>query len=745
MSAPAMHAAGLPPTAEEASPDILRAVVTEAATLPDLDYEAQRKTLAKRAGVRAAALDKARAEARATAAGEDVPEAEAEPAEAPPERPDVGAAIARLAALPFADFAACRGEEAAALGMAPRDLDKAVKAARATAKAEGEAARRAGPPPSPGLVRWPGWVRERPDGLYADGGEDAPPVWLTAPFKVMGEARGADGTGWGLWLRWRDREGRITAWLMPARLLMVAPGELEAQLVDRGLRVSADPAARMHLRRALAEVQSGTLVLAVSRAGWHATPGAAAAYVLPSGEVIGETGEQLVLRDAGEEGAARCATAGTLAGWQAEVAAKAVGNPLAAFAMSCGFAGTLLMPAGEGSGGMHLAGGSKAGKTTACQMAATAWGPPHKGATLRDWNSTANALEAVAEEAGDGLLILDEIHQADPRAVTGAVYALAGEGGKSRLKNDASARKRRTWRNFILSNGEIDLATVAAKAGQRLPAGAAVRLPSIPVERSGAAWPKLHGAADFAAFMADLHGAMKRHHGHAAPAFLAKLAEAWAADPEAIRAVLQRRRDFFARLLPADADAQVRDVARRFALVAAAGELATFWGILPWPEGEATRAAETMLGAWLTTRGGAGAAEDAEALERVRRFIAEHGEARFPAVGVDGEAKDDNGRVTLRRAGFRKTVAVSSDGRSKAPAYLFFPEVWAAEIFDGANATAGAKALERAGFLVPGEGGRAQRKERVPGFSGAVRFYVVRASIMEAEGDAKPEAPRTTV
>lgn len=741
MSAPDMHAAEMPHAAGEASPDTLRAVVAEAAALPDLDYEAQRKALAKRAGVRAAALDKARAEARAAAAGDDMPETEPEPPEAPPERPDVGAAIARLAGLPFADFAACRGEEAAALGMTRRDLEKAVKAARANATAEGEAARRAGPPPSPGAVRWPAWVRERPDGLYADGGEDAPAVWLTAPFKVMGEARGADGTGWGLWLRWRDREGRIAAWLMPARLLMVGPGELEAMLVDRGLRVSADPAARMHLRRALAEVQSGTLVLSVNRAGWHATPGAAAAYVLPSGEVIGETGEPLVLSNPGEEAAARCATAGTLAGWQGEVAAKAVGNPLAVFAMSCAFAGTLLMPAGEQSGGVHLSGLSKGGKTTACQMAATVWGP-HKGAMLRDWHSTANALEAVAEEAGDGLLILDEIHRADPRAVTGAIYALAGEGGKSRLNRDANARKRRTWRTFILSNGEIDPATVAAKAGQRLPAGAAVRLPSIPVEQSGAAWPNPHGAPDFAAFMADLHGGMTRHHGHAAPAFLAKLAEEYTADPEAIRAVLQSRRDHFAKRLPPDADTQARDVARRFALVAAAGELATFWRVLPWPEGEATRAAEIMLAAWLTTRGGAGAAEDAEALERVRRFIAEHGEARFPAVGVDGEAKDESGRVTLRRAGFRKTVAVSSDGRSKAPAYLFFPEVWGAEVFDGANATAGAKALERAGFLVPGEGGRAQRKERVPGFSGPVRFYVVRASIMEAPDEAKPEAPR---
>jgi putative DNA primase/helicase len=170
--------------------------------------------------------------------------------------------------------------------------------------------------------------------------------------------------------------------------------------------------------------------------------------------------------------------------------------------------------------------------------------------------------------------------------------------------------------------------------------------------------------------------------------------------------------------------------------------MATGWGILPWPEGTATRAAETMLAAWLTTRGGGGPAEDAEAFDRVRRFIAEHGEARFPAVDVDGSPQGYECRVTVRRAGFRKSVSATPQRQEKAPAFLFFTEVWRGEVFEGADAAAGAKALQRAGFLVPGESGRLQRSERVPGFSGPVRFYAVRASIMEAPDDAQDAAPK---
>lgn len=642
--------------------------------------------------------------------------------------PDLAAEIAALAALPRTEYAAGRIEAAERLRMKRSDLDAAVKAARAKAKAERDAAARAAPMPGAGEVVWPAWIRHRPEGLYADAGDDAPPLWLAAPFEVAGECRGRDGNGWGLWLRWRDREGRVKAWAMPSRLLMVAPGELEAELVQRGLRVSAEPGARMQLRRALAEVRAGTLVMQVYRAGWHATPGAAAAYMKADGETIGATGEALIY-EPGEEGAARCATAGTLEGWKAEVAGLAVGNPLAAFCIAAAFVGPLLEPCAEKSGGFHVSGGSKGGKTTAFQMAATVWGPARKGAVLRDWNSTGNALEVAAEEAGDGLLMLDEVHQADPRIVTQAVYDLAGEGGKSRLTREAKGRQRRTWRTFILSNGEIDLATVAAKVGQKLPAGAAVRMPSIPVEKGGGAWPEWHGRADFGAFMGDLHGAMTRHHGHAAPAFIEHLTQSLAAG-EDVGAVLAERREHLAESLPDDADAQTRDVARRFALVATAGELAAAWSILPWPEGEASRAAESMMAAWLALRGGGGAAEDAEAVERVRGFIAAHGEARFPEV-LEGEGGKfglaDSTRVTINRAGFRKRL---KDG----PAYLFFPEIWKGEVFAGANATAGAKALLQAGFLLPGDGNKLQRNERVPGFDGPVRFYAIKAAIIEDNG-----------
>ena len=59
------------------------------------------------------------------------------------------------------------------------------------------------------------------------------------------------------------------------------------------------------------------------------------------------------------------------------------------------------------------------------------------------------------------------------------------------------------------------------------------------------------------------------------------------------------RQQFIADHLPAGSDGQVRSVAGRFGVVAAAGELATEWGILPWEIGEATQAAAICFQAWL--------------------------------------------------------------------------------------------------------------------------------------------------
>jgi len=93
--------------------------------------------------------------------------------------------------------------------------------------------------------------------------------------------------------------------------------------------------------------------------------------------------------------------------------------------------------------------------------------------------------------------------------------------------------------------------------------------------------------------------------------------------------VEQTRQTFLTEVVPEGADGQVRRVANRFALAAAAGELATFWGIVPWETHEAAIAAQMCFDNWLDRRGGIGAAEDIRGVEQVLATLDADGMALF--------------------------------------------------------------------------------------------------------------------
>ena len=70
--------------------------------------------------------------------------------------------------------------------------------------------------------------------------------------------------------------------------------------------------------------------------------------------------------------------------------------------------------------------------------------------------------------------------------------------------------------------------------------------------------------------------------GTAGRAFLARLVATRADDPDGFYALVKGlRQQFISDHLPAGSDGQVRSVCGRLGVVAAAGELATEWGILP--------------------------------------------------------------------------------------------------------------------------------------------------------------------
>lgn len=553
-----------------------------------------------------------------------------------------------------------------------------------------------------------------PPGVYFVGvdkdGDDLPPRWLCAPLRILAATRGAKSADWGRLLEWADADGRPHRWAVPAELLAGDGLDVRRELMRLGLAVSPNRQARDLLSAYLQSWHTPARARCVDRLGWLGP-----VYVLPD-EAIGAGDEAVVFQSASAIEPA-FAQAGTVEGWRDNVAALAQGNGRMVFAICCAFAPVLAHLVGEDSGGFHLRGKSSSGKSTALHLAASVWGHPRDFPRL--WRATANGLEGLAAMHNDCLLILDELSQADPREAGEAAYMLSNGQGKTRATRAGMARPAARWRLLFLSAGEEGLADMMNRAGKRANAGQEVRLADIEADAGAGlgAFDHLKGWPTGAALSLALKDAAAQHHGAVGLEWLRLVVRD---RPALADRVGERVRAFVAQHVPADAPGQVVRVARRFGLVAAAGELATAQGLTGWPEGEATASAGQCFASWLSGFGATGSREDRALLAQVRAFFEAHGASRFEDMSAIVEQRVPN------RAGFWRTT--DAGGRE----FLVLPEVFRRELCAGFDPKAAARALLDAGVILAGEDGKTSRKVRLPGFGTSARVYVFTAALWDS-------------
>lgn len=587
----------------------------------------------------------------------------------------------------------------------------------------------------------------RPDGLYRVPGGEKFPFRVCGPFEVLAESRPEGGDEWGLLLRWNDRDTRKHEWLMQRRLLAGEAIEVRARFAACGLDVGAHQGARQALVEFLSSVKVPLRVRTVPRTGWYRPPAGGAAFVLP-GRTIGSAAGEVVRLDL-DPAPTVYRERGTLAGWQAEVATRCIGNTRLLFGVSCAFAGPLLPLAEDEGGGINFRGASSKGKTTVIDAAASAWGAPSKtgpDAFTRTWRNTDNALESTAAAHNHVVLPLDEMGQADPATLGNSLYMLANGLGKGRNRPGGGNRPMVSFLALVLSSSEESVERQMEQTNRRAKAGQAIRLLDIPAEVPGGhgVFEDLHGAPGGSAFAQALRAGMVAHHGTAGPAFLEWLA-----------AELVRVPDFVAQsLLPVvaswcraevrpGADGQVHRAARRFATIALAGELATAAGVTGWSEGEASDAAAKVFRAWQDERGGTGSREDHHLFAAFRKFLALHGSARFEVAGEKQEETPET--KTISRAGWRWRKDEASKDESGAIltavrwVYGIAPEVFDAEIAQplGAEGREARARLGKAGLIEGEVVGVEQRwtlkPRRIPGV-GRPRLVVATAAAIEGGG-----------
>ena len=581
------------------------------------------------------------------------------------------------------------------------------------------------------------------DGVWftPPGDDGAMPRKVCGALRVTGMARNAMDNQAALLLEFDTPYRKGRKWLMPLAMLSGDGSAYRSALLSQGFMTPTDSKRRGWMTEYLQSRPPADLVRHVPRVGWHGR-----CYVLPD-ETLGENpdGERVIFNsEAGIE--ANFNQRGELEQWKQDLSRLCVGNSRAAFAVATAFAGPLLAWApGTTGGGFHLTGLTSIGKTTGFLIAASVWGKGTEkdpDSYMQKWRATGPALEFLGEQHNDCTLILDELGQLDPKEGGMSAYMLADGAGKNRGKAQGGLRAKPSWRLLFLSSGEVTLAQHMETIGQKQKGGQEVRLIPIPAEvQPGSALETFHEFETGHELSSWVQGRAARCYGTPGRAWLEYLV----ANINGLTKALSKSIDTIeSQIVPESAAGQVKRGGRRFALVAAAGEMATAAGLTGWPAGEATCAAKACFDAWIASRGGVGSSEIFSMLQQVRHFLETHGEGRF---SMWHRCADDHAPKTLQRAGVRRMLG--EDGQpiktnsqhlteygDRMPAavgegvsfeYFVLSETFRVEICKGFDYMAVCRVLLEHGCLAPDKGRPFDCRPRLPGIGLASCYRITPA------------------
>ena len=450
------------------------------------------------------------------------------------------------------------------------------------------------------------WINVRTD---KDGDiVEAEPLLLSDPIDIIGTGQDNDGAYYRI-IKFKDKITRQqkTAALPQAE---IADGKCWGRLGFYGLSIESNPTKRRKLADYLQKEGSQTAFTITDRAGWHED-----SYIMPSGETITATDKDPAIIYNGDTSQAKAYQPnGELTDWQQNIARYAVGNSRLCLALGASFAAPLLSLLNEESGGFHLMGDSSDGKTTAAKVALSVWGKP--SGSLLSWSGTKIGFSNTAAARNDGLLVLDEIGQASPHVIGDTVYSVMNGINKVQGAKQGGNRALSRWKVMMFSTGEKTPDSILKHHKGDWNAGQAARLPSIRAAAQYGIYDTLHGFEDGALLSEHIAQSAEKYHGVAGRLFIRQLLD----DLEQAKQQATERMAAFMATIP-ELSGQARRVAKRFAIAAAALELAA--PVTGLPVGVGMAGVKQCFDEWLEANG-AGKHEDRRIIEQAEDFIAQY-------------------------------------------------------------------------------------------------------------------------
>lgn len=551
----------------------------------------------------------------------------------------------------------------------------------------------------------------RSDGVFFSKSidEDSESLWICSPLEIKSATRDHRSESWGRILLFTDQDNIVKMWSMPMEMLAGDGLELRRELLKRGLRVSSRHQARTLLLEYIQTAEVNSRVRCVEQIGWNGPW-----FILPYAVYGGKDCQnEVALQKDGEFACFQ--RRGTLEEWKRLVASPCRGNTRLVFALAAAFTPPLLKLVGEESGGIHFVGSSSIGKTLALRIAGSVWGGGGVSGYLRKWRSTVNGLESLAADRNDCLLTLDEISEISAKDAAFATYMLANGSGKKRMGRHGEAKEALEWRTLFLSSGEIGLSNLLTESGEKHRAGQFVRLVEIEADAGkGLGIFDTIGDACSPAILADtLRRSCDKFYGTAIDEFLKQLVCLPYEDIESFR------KQALPQIANLSLTSQIGRVAKRFALIATGGILASRMNILPLKETEIITAIKICFNHWASQHSNHPDFESEKILSMIRRYLQLNGCAFFPEWDGKTDVHTDK-----KCCGYR---LLTEDGNYS---WLVLNEVMRQEICEEFDFRKVVRVLKNRGVLVC-KNGQSSIPLRLPNF-GLVRVYQLSPEVLMA-------------
>lgn len=424
--------------------------------------------------------------------------------------------------------------------------------------------------------REPREKRARPNAKNASATEKSNPSRGSDLLRVEGLS---DQNG----QRWLHVKKGVSSALVGKQAYFARGSNFWQVLADQGLSLTRS-SSRLIVSNAIEDIQEWPQkVYVADRPGYHC-----GAIVKPDGTVIGEPKAPHFHVDLPAPKLA-LTKQGSLDSWQAMVRTFAQGQVAYTTLLGAAFVGPLLeLFPGADNVCLWFAGETSGGKSTGLDLYCSVWGAPHQqagslGVSLR---STSVGLEqhmmarAAASFAADDVNHLGRTDREKDERIYDLTFMVSHGVEKERFNDPA---RRRVQQSFLAT---ANTALAGHLRGQD-PGNAEAVLARFLTVTSGApglgVFDRLpEGYADSYAAITDLQVALIENHGYAADAFLSKLASARRSDEAALKARLEKYRDWFIKWAQVDADDRAgARRARSAAMIYVAARLAREWGILP--------------------------------------------------------------------------------------------------------------------------------------------------------------------